>query len=80
MSKNHGVIEEKSEIEAVGHRVVHGGEATAMNCSNGNCSVTIDYSGYPANVHFDASDINLDSVWVISDKGGSARYENINTR
>ncbi len=26
MSKNHGVIEDKSEIEAVGHRVVHGGE------------------------------------------------------
>ncbi len=26
MSKNHGVIQDKSEIEAVGHRVVHGGE------------------------------------------------------
>jgi acetate kinase len=26
MSKNHGVIENVSEIEAVGHRVVHGGE------------------------------------------------------
>jgi acetate kinase len=26
MSKNHGVIEHKEEIEAVGHRVVHGGE------------------------------------------------------
>jgi len=26
LSKNHGVIENKSEIEAVGHRVVHGGE------------------------------------------------------
>lgn len=26
MSKNHGVIKDKSEIEAVGHRVVHGGE------------------------------------------------------
>ena len=26
LSKNHGVIEEKEDIEAVGHRVVHGGE------------------------------------------------------
>ena len=26
MSKNHGVIKDKDEIEAVGHRVVHGGE------------------------------------------------------
>lgn len=27
LSKNHGVIEDKSDIQAVGHRVVHGGEA-----------------------------------------------------
>ncbi len=27
LSKNHGVIKDRSEIEAVGHRVVHGGEA-----------------------------------------------------
>jgi len=27
LSKNHGVINSKSEIDAVGHRVVHGGEA-----------------------------------------------------
>lgn len=27
MSKNHGVIQDVNEIEAVGHRVVHGGEA-----------------------------------------------------
>lgn len=27
MSKNHGVIQDKSEIDAIGHRVVHGGEA-----------------------------------------------------
>lgn len=27
LSKNHGVIKDKSEIGAVGHRVVHGGEA-----------------------------------------------------
>jgi acetate kinase len=27
LSKNHGVIKDKSEITAVGHRVVHGGEA-----------------------------------------------------
>ncbi|HPI36584.1 MAG TPA: acetate kinase [Ignavibacteriaceae bacterium] len=26
LSKNHGVIEDKADIEAVGHRVVHGGE------------------------------------------------------
>ncbi len=26
LSKNHGVIEDKKEIDAVGHRVVHGGE------------------------------------------------------
>ncbi|MBM4176484.1 MAG: acetate kinase [Ignavibacteria bacterium] len=26
LSKNHGVIKDKNEIEAVGHRVVHGGE------------------------------------------------------
>ncbi len=26
LSKNHGVIKDKSEIDAVGHRVVHGGE------------------------------------------------------
>jgi len=29
LSKNHGVIKDKSEIEAVGHRVVHGGEKFA---------------------------------------------------
>jgi len=27
LSKNHGVIKDKNEIDAVGHRVVHGGEA-----------------------------------------------------
>ncbi len=27
LSKNHGVIQDKSELDAVGHRVVHGGEA-----------------------------------------------------
>jgi acetate kinase len=27
LSKNHGVIEDKEDIEAVGHRVVHGGES-----------------------------------------------------
>ncbi len=27
LSKNHGVIKDKSEIDAVGHRIVHGGEA-----------------------------------------------------
>ncbi|MCK9426156.1 MAG: acetate kinase [Ignavibacteriaceae bacterium] len=27
LSKNHGVIEDKSDIDAVGHRVVHGGES-----------------------------------------------------
>lgn len=27
LSKNHGVIQDKSQIEAVGHRVVHGGES-----------------------------------------------------
>ncbi|MFO7446408.1 MAG: acetate kinase [Ignavibacteriaceae bacterium] len=27
LSRNHGVIEDKKDIEAVGHRVVHGGEA-----------------------------------------------------
>jgi acetate kinase len=26
LSKNHGVLKDRSEIEAVGHRVVHGGE------------------------------------------------------
>ena len=26
LSKNHGVIDDKRDIEAVGHRVVHGGE------------------------------------------------------
>ncbi len=29
LSKNHGVIRDKSEIDAVGHRVVHGGESFA---------------------------------------------------
>jgi acetate kinase len=29
LSKNHGVIKDKSEIDAVGHRVVHGGETFA---------------------------------------------------
>lgn len=29
LSKNHGVIKDKSEIDAVGHRVVHGGESFA---------------------------------------------------
>lgn len=27
LSKNHGVIEDKDDIDAIGHRVVHGGEA-----------------------------------------------------
>ena len=27
LSKNHGVIDDKDEIDAIGHRVVHGGEA-----------------------------------------------------
>jgi acetate kinase len=27
LSKNHGVIKDKNEISAVGHRVVHGGES-----------------------------------------------------
>ncbi|HZW40057.1 MAG: acetate/propionate family kinase [Syntrophothermus sp.] len=27
LSKNHGVIEDKSDIDAIGHRVVHGGES-----------------------------------------------------
>jgi acetate kinase len=27
LSKNHGVIKDKNEIEAIGHRVVHGGES-----------------------------------------------------
>ncbi|HEY9165599.1 MAG TPA: acetate kinase [Candidatus Kryptonia bacterium] len=27
LSKNHGVIQDKSEIDAVGHRIVHGGES-----------------------------------------------------
>jgi len=31
LSKNHGVIKDKSEIDAVGHRVVHGGEAFASS-------------------------------------------------
>jgi len=26
LSKNHGVIDDKDEIDAIGHRVVHGGE------------------------------------------------------
>jgi hypothetical protein len=51
-----------------------------MSCSNGNCSVTVDYSGYPAMLRFDGTDIHLNSVWVISDKGGSERWEDINTR
>lgn len=31
LSKNHGVIKDKNEINAVGHRVVHGGEAFASS-------------------------------------------------
>ncbi len=31
LSKNHGVIKDRSEIDAVGHRVVHGGEAFARS-------------------------------------------------
>ncbi|HHE65186.1 MAG TPA: acetate kinase, partial [Bacteroidetes bacterium] len=27
LSKNHGVLKDKNEIDAVGHRIVHGGEA-----------------------------------------------------
>jgi acetate kinase len=26
LSRNHGVIDDKDDIDAVGHRVVHGGE------------------------------------------------------
>jgi acetate kinase len=31
LSKNHGVLKDKSEIDAVGHRVVHGGESFASS-------------------------------------------------
>jgi acetate kinase len=31
LSKNHGVLADKSEIDAVGHRVVHGGESFASS-------------------------------------------------
>ncbi len=31
LSRNHGVIKDKSEIDAVGHRVVHGGETFASS-------------------------------------------------
>ena len=31
LSKNHGVIQDKSEIDAVGHRVVHGGESFSQS-------------------------------------------------
>ena len=31
LSKNHGVIKDKNEITAVGHRVVHGGEAFSLS-------------------------------------------------
>ncbi|GAB4379627.1 MAG: acetate kinase [Calditrichia bacterium] len=31
LSKNHGVLRDKSEIDAVGHRVVHGGEAFSQS-------------------------------------------------
>jgi len=31
LSKNHGVIKDKSEIDAVGHRVVHGGEVFSQS-------------------------------------------------
>ena len=34
LSRNHGVIEDKSDIEAVGHRVVHGGESFFSSVSN----------------------------------------------
>jgi len=60
--------------------VIHGGVATPMSCSSGNCNVTIDYSGYPAETRFDPTSPTLDSVWVISDKGGSVRWEAINNR
>jgi acetate kinase len=32
MSENHGVIKDKSDIDAVGHRVVHGGENFTESC------------------------------------------------
>ena len=32
MSANHGVIKDKSEIDAIGHRVVHGGENFTESC------------------------------------------------
>ena len=32
MSPNHGVIKDKSEIDAIGHRVVHGGENFTDSC------------------------------------------------
>jgi acetate kinase len=31
LSKNHGILHDRSEIDAVGHRVVHGGEAFASS-------------------------------------------------
>jgi acetate kinase len=39
LSKNHGVIRDRSEIKAVGHRVVHGGEAFSGSVLLDNDSV-----------------------------------------
>ncbi|MEI7811922.1 MAG: acetate kinase [Ignavibacteria bacterium] len=44
LSKNHGVIKDKSEIDAVGHRVVHGGEtfSDSVLISEGVLQVLMD--------------------------------------
>ncbi len=51
--------------------VIHGGVATALSCSSGSCTGSLDYSGYPANVRWNASDDNY--VWIVSDQGGWAK-------
>jgi uncharacterized protein (AIM24 family) len=59
---------------------IWGGEPYAMSCSSGDCTLTVDYSGFPADVRWDGTTIVDNSLFVISDEGGSDRHESLETR
>jgi hypothetical protein len=60
---------------------IWGGVEYPMSCpGTGDCTLTVDYSGFPADVRWDGTEMNANSIFVISDEGGSDRFEGLNDR
>jgi hypothetical protein len=60
---------------------IWGGVPYPMDCdTSGDCTLTVDYSGFPADVRWDGTTITLNSLFVISNLGGSDRHESLETR